>query len=82
MITTYQFARKNFFKASSKFVKLKTDKIAYAVNGIIINININTIIINTINTIHCVLKTAYAILSVFSLTNLLLALKKFFLANW
>ena len=30
MITTYQFARKNFNKASSKFVKLKTDKNAYA----------------------------------------------------
>ena len=31
MITTYQLARKNFYKASSKFVKLKTDKIANAV---------------------------------------------------
>ena len=34
--------------------------------------------IGFINTVHCVLKTAYAFLSVFSLTNLLLALLKFF----
>ena len=31
MITTYHSLEKNFNKASTKFVKLKTDKNAYAV---------------------------------------------------
>ena len=43
-----------------------------------VTIRLLSLVIVFINTIHCVLKTAYAFLSVFKLTYLLLALFKFF----